>query len=210
VSQPPTTDHRLRAYWAGDFEGAVHTAVPRIEAAARALALELDQAAYQVARANEPGKDVGLGVLLSILEKVGLDPAWERFLRTFLTGPLGMNVRNDVAHGFVLRPPARETAALALRALAVLTLLVAADSTWSGQRINGSLAQLPGTMVDAAAFFLRIAARHPRRVPILLAAEARSLGRAATAVLPRLARRRPPLGGGCDRLNAPDRTTGHA
>jgi hypothetical protein len=45
------------------------------------LALELDQAAYQVARANEPGKYVGLGVLLSILEKVGLDPAWERFLR---------------------------------------------------------------------------------------------------------------------------------
>jgi hypothetical protein len=78
------------------------SAVPRIEAAARALALELDQAAYQVARANEPGKYVGLGVLLSILEKVGLDPAWERFLRTFLTGPLGMNVRNDVAHGFVM------------------------------------------------------------------------------------------------------------
>ncbi|MGY1838123.1 MULTISPECIES: DUF4209 domain-containing protein [unclassified Modestobacter] len=176
-------------YWAGDFEAVVHTAVPRIEAAARALVLELDQAAYQVARAKEPGKYVGLGVLLSILAEVGLDPAWERFLRTFLTGPLGMNVRNDVAHGFVLRPPTREIAALAVRALAVLTLLVAADVAEQRPADDSILTAWPGTIVDAAAFALRLAARDPRRLPILIAAEVRSMRRVLTATLFRRPRR---------------------
>lgn len=168
----------LCRYWNGDFEGTLHTAVPRIEAAARALVLELDQPAYQVAtRASEPGKYVGLGVLLSILDSSGLDPAWERFLRTFLTGPIGMNVRNDVAHGFVLRPPSREMAALALRGLALLVLLLGPSPSVADIPATQATRFTSGTCVDAIASLGRIAVYRPDLLPERLGREVRSLRR---------------------------------
>lgn len=75
-------------YWAGDWEGVSSPQFPASKPAARELLLQLDVAAYRIARSHDPGKYVGLGVLLDLLTKNGLDPSWERFLRTLLTGPL--------------------------------------------------------------------------------------------------------------------------
>ncbi len=154
----------LGRYWDGDWESCVHTAVPRVEAAARGLVLRLDLPAYQVARANEPGKYVGRGVLLGILARAGLDPAWERFLRTFLTGPLGMNVRNDVAHGFIVDPPSRQTAALALRALALLVWLLTPEPDLTAAPARSGPA-VDGTVIGAVASLTRAAARRPHLLP---------------------------------------------
>jgi Domain of unknown function (DUF4209) len=152
-------------YWDGDYESSPHTAAPRIEAAARELVLSLDIAAYQVARATEPGKYVGLDALIGLLADAGLDRSWERFLRTLLTGPLGMNLRNDTAHGFVIADPGRETAALALRALGLLVRLLGPPADLSG----APAAALPrdgcGTVVFTVASLARAAARCPADIP---------------------------------------------
>jgi Domain of unknown function (DUF4209) len=93
--------------------------VPKIEAAARSLLRALDEGIYQVQVSRDPGGYPGLYVLLNELESLALDEDWAWFLRWLLLGPIGQNVRNDVAHGFVsdLRP---EYVALVLRAAAIL------------------------------------------------------------------------------------------
>jgi hypothetical protein len=119
----------LMLYWVGEFETAVHLAVPRIEAAVRALLLELNEPMYRVAVGDGTGVFPGLGALLEPLLENGFDPDWERFLRTFLLGDGGENVRNLTAHGF-MDDVSRETAALALRACALLVLIT------SGEAVN--------------------------------------------------------------------------
>jgi hypothetical protein len=91
----------FRHYWAGDYEASVHVVVPKIETAARGLLRELDEGIYRLQVAKDPGQYPGLYVLLQELEKVALDESWTYFLRWLLLGPLGMNIRNEVAHGFV-------------------------------------------------------------------------------------------------------------
>ncbi len=95
--------------------------MPKIEAAARALLLELNEPVYRAAVGDATGQFPGLGSLLPELLNNDFDPDWERFLRTFLLGE-GSNVRNLVAHGFAdtVDPI---NAALALRTCAVLILL---------------------------------------------------------------------------------------
>jgi hypothetical protein len=111
----------LHLYWVGEYEASTHLAVPRVEAAARALLLELNEPVYRVAVGDATGQFPGLGSLLPELVNNDFDPDWERFLRVFLLNE-GSNLRNLVAHGFVdaVDPV---TAALALRASAVLILL---------------------------------------------------------------------------------------
>lgn len=113
----------LLRYWRGDYEGSLHTVVPRIEAGAQRLVLALDEPAYQVARGSQPGKYVGLPSLLDVLAQHDFDPDWDRFLRTFLLGPAGLNGRHDLAHGFNLHRRPRVDAALALRALGLLVAM---------------------------------------------------------------------------------------
>jgi Domain of unknown function (DUF4209) len=114
----------LRHFWSGDFEACVCVVVPKVEAAARALLRELDEGIYRTQVAREPGQYPGLYVLLQELERLALDESWAYFLRWLLLGPLGMNIRNEIAHGFVsdISPV---YAALALRAAALLITLVA-------------------------------------------------------------------------------------
>jgi hypothetical protein len=116
----------LLLYWVGEFEAAVHLAVPKIEAATRALLLELNEPMYRAAVGDAVGVFPGLGALLEPLIEKGFDPDWERFLRTFLLND-GENVRNLTAHGY-MDDVNRETAALALRACALLVLIASEDS----------------------------------------------------------------------------------
>lgn len=106
-------------FWAGDYEAAVCVLIPKIEAAARALLRELDEGIYRVQVDKSPGGYPGLYVLLTELEKLALDEDWAWFLRWLLLGPLGANIRNEVAHGFVTELTPTYTA-LVLRAAAVL------------------------------------------------------------------------------------------
>lgn len=111
----------LQHFWVAEYDSAVHLAVPKVEAAARALLLELNEPVYRAAVGDATGTFPGLGVLLSFLLDNDFDPDWERFLRTFLLGD-GSNVRNLTAHGFIhdIDPL---NAAAAIRALAVLALI---------------------------------------------------------------------------------------
>ncbi|MEU5214692.1 hypothetical protein AB0G79_00615 [Streptomyces sp. NPDC020807] len=113
-------------YWVGEYEACVHLAVPKVEAAVRALLLELNEPVYRVSVGDSKGQFPGLGALLDPLIEAGFDPDWTRFLKTFLLGD-GMNVRNFVAHGF-MDDVSRETAALALRACSLLVLIASEDS----------------------------------------------------------------------------------
>jgi len=160
----------FRHYWAGDYEASVHVVVPKIEAAARALLRELDEGIYRLQVAKDPGQYPGLYVLLQELERVALDESWTYFLRWLLLGPLGMNIRNEVAHGFVadIDPV---YAALVLRAAALLITVVAPqpESTVSAaSRENdheADLAELPRRDRDDILQTLSAPVRDPVPMP---------------------------------------------
>jgi hypothetical protein len=101
--------------------------VPKVETAARALLLELNEPLYRTAVGDSSGQFPALGTLLSALLACDFDPDRERFLRTFLLTD-GSNVRNYIAHGFTDTID-RTTAVLALRAGVVLALLTSNDAT---------------------------------------------------------------------------------
>ncbi|WCB36931.1 DUF4209 domain-containing protein [Gordonia polyisoprenivorans] len=106
-------------FWSDDIESCVAVVTPRIEAAARALLRELDEGIYRVEKENSQGGYIMLYSLLARLEELALDPDWAWFLRWLLLGDVGVNLRNDQAHGFLSSVPI-EYAALLLRAASVL------------------------------------------------------------------------------------------
>lgn len=111
----------LQLYWVDEYDASCHLVVPKVEAAARALLLQLNEPLYRAAVGAAVGQFPGLGSLLPSLLDNDFDPDWERFLRTFLLND-GSNLRNLVAHGFTDSVGPVE-AALALRASALLILL---------------------------------------------------------------------------------------
>lgn len=134
----------LQLFWVAEYDAAVHLAVPKVEAAARALLLEINEPVYRAAVGDATGQFPGLGVLLSLLVDNGFDRDWERFLRTFLLGD-GSNVRNLAAHGFLHNVDPLNAAA-ALRALAVLALIAPGPAVQrDAATVKGALANPTGT-----------------------------------------------------------------
>jgi hypothetical protein len=109
----------FRHFWAEDWISCVYLATPLVEAAARDLLREIDEGLYQVQVGKDPGQYPGLFVLLEELERVALDESWAYFLRWLLLGPWGLNLRNEIAHGFV-KEVGPTHAALVLRAASLL------------------------------------------------------------------------------------------
>jgi hypothetical protein len=111
-------------FWRGDYEACAHVAIPKIEAAARALLRELDEGIYKLQVGQDQGQYPMLYPLLKELEKLAMDESWIYFLRWLLLAPPGMNVRNDLAHGFIgdISPV---YGALILRAAALLITVTA-------------------------------------------------------------------------------------
>lgn len=117
-AQPPLANEDLahalaRAfirYWTGDAEGAAFTVIPRIEAMVRNLVIAMDRGVYRIQRDQKPGQYPGLGYLLDVLKTHGMDESWHRCALTVCANPAGgWNIRNEVAHGFVMNlamPPA--------------------------------------------------------------------------------------------------------
>ncbi|MDC7339220.1 DUF4209 domain-containing protein [Streptomyces lydicus] len=125
-AQAPLTDEDLahalaRAfirYWMGDAEGAAFTIIPRIETIVRNLVIAMDRGVYRIQRDQKPGQYPGLGYLLDILKAHGLDESWHRCALTVCANPAGgWNIRNEVAHGFIMNmgmPPAAAVLQLAV------------------------------------------------------------------------------------------------
>jgi hypothetical protein len=108
--------HRLATafafYWQGDWTTAAFTALPCVEALSRSLVLQLGRGIYQTQRGQRPGQYPGLGVLLRWMRDEGLDESWYRYLWTILASPAGLNLRNEVAHGFAVELGPRHAAAI--------------------------------------------------------------------------------------------------
>lgn len=117
----------LILFWRGEYEASVHLIAPKIEAAARALLLELDEPIYRIQVGSDPGGYGGLHGLLTSLEDADMDPDWIYFMKWLLLGSPGANVRNDLTHGLVFDPGPLHTV-LVLRAAALIIPLVAPDS----------------------------------------------------------------------------------
>jgi hypothetical protein len=96
---------------------------PIIEALARQLVIDTQQGVYRLQRQDSPGQYPGLGSLLGTLLNAGLDLSWFRYLHTLCTSIAGINLRNEIAHGFVFGHSASIAAAL-LQAAAYLSCLV--------------------------------------------------------------------------------------
>ncbi len=92
--------HGLVRYWDEEWDCSASVVVPRLEAVIREVARAAGLAIF-----DEPGKNgVGgvrsLGIVLSQLEG-RLNEAWRRYLRCLLCDPIGINLRNRIAHGII-------------------------------------------------------------------------------------------------------------
>jgi hypothetical protein len=92
--------HAIGYYWRGEYDAAGHLLAPRLEAAIRHLCVELGIPVTKPPRGVEPGGVVTLGALLEDL--CGrMDESWRRYLAHLLSDPLGLNLRNEIAHGLI-------------------------------------------------------------------------------------------------------------
>jgi hypothetical protein len=125
----------FRRYFSGDFEGCAFCITPRTESLVRALVLGIPLPIYRTQRAASPGQYPGLGALIPKLQEAGLDESWSRFLQGFLASPMGSNYRNELLHGFVDDPSARDATLLLVSALYLtrgVQLTPAADAIEAG------------------------------------------------------------------------------
>lgn len=109
----------LRMHWRGETLEAATFVLPALEAAARRLLRETDTGIYKVQMGQASGEYPTLRGLLDALDEVGLDPDWSWYLNWLLLGPIGKNIRNDIAHGFITSIGSVHSA-LVLRAAALL------------------------------------------------------------------------------------------
>jgi hypothetical protein len=126
TSCPLLRSHGARAAgrtWNEDYEAAAAVAFPLVEASVRSLLRELDESIYRLQKASDPGQYPGLWTVLEALEQSALDESWAYFIKWLLLGPpTGINLRNDLAHGFI-HDPGGVYSLLVLRAAAVLVPL---------------------------------------------------------------------------------------
>ena len=111
----------LEHYWSGRFDESLHVALPRIEAVLRKVLAEAGGVVYSEPRGSSPGGVRTLGAILEDLHPVFGDDheGWWRSLRTALTDPLGLNLRNRHLHGLA-GPARKQEAAVVLKIAAFL------------------------------------------------------------------------------------------
>lgn len=111
------------AFWQEDWTTSLFLAVPCVEAVSRHLVLKLERGVYQTQRGRRPGQYPGLGVLTKWMREDGLDESWYRYIWTVMCSPAGLNLRNELAHGFVSEGSPR----LAAAALHIATFIGSLD-----------------------------------------------------------------------------------
>lgn len=91
----------LLRFWAGDSDAATYTVIPQIEGTIRALIKNEGRGIYRLQQQHKPGQTLGLGGLLPILaETHDISEAWIRAYSAALVHPAGLNLRNQLMHGF--------------------------------------------------------------------------------------------------------------
>lgn len=111
----------LRRHWQGDYQGAAHIAIAQIEAVIRAMVRNIGLVVIRPPEGRRPGQVIGMGACLDALNG-RLDESWRRYLYNLFSDPLGINLRNRVSHGLLLRITP-ELSTLAIQASLFLTLV---------------------------------------------------------------------------------------
>lgn len=88
----------LLRFFDEDYDGALHVAVPQIEASIRSTAAHLGIVVIKNPQGARPGGVRPLGALLADL-RGRTDEAWRRYFLNALTDSLGLNLRDQVSHG---------------------------------------------------------------------------------------------------------------
>jgi hypothetical protein len=109
-------------YWSGEEGAAAYLATLLIEPLLRNILLQADAGIYSVQRRKRPGQYPGLNFLLKELRNLGFDLSWYRYLWTVFASPAGMNLRNEIAHGFASQPGAT-VAALSIHSACFLSTI---------------------------------------------------------------------------------------
>ncbi len=124
----------LERYWSGDAEAAAFTAFPLIEALLRNAALAAGQGIYRLQKKQSPGQYVGIGALLDLfVESYDVNERDRRFFNALLNHPGGWNVRNLMAHGYVLRAGSALAAVLIYASMKIVLLALEGPSDTSEQ-----------------------------------------------------------------------------
>lgn len=108
----------IRGLLLGDDDAAAHSLVPRIERAIRQLAQKAGVVVIREPRGAVAGGVRSLGMIVADLEGV-LPEEWRRYFDCLLTDPLGLNLRNRIAHGLVDRVTHEDAALLVHAAFAI-------------------------------------------------------------------------------------------
>lgn len=115
-------------WWDDRPDESAHMIAPRIEASIRGLAREIGLPIIMEPYAGKPGKVRPLGELLYQLRDRFGSEDWRTYLLHLLVDPLGLNLRNVIAHGVRARIE-RGDAALLLHAAAFLRLVQVGPKT---------------------------------------------------------------------------------
>lgn len=102
----------LLRFFDGDDDGALHIAIPQIEASIRSIAAHLGIVVIKNPQGERPGGVRPLGALLTDL-RGRTDEAWRRYFVNALNDSLGLNLRDQVSHG-LYGPVSRRDVATAL------------------------------------------------------------------------------------------------
>jgi hypothetical protein len=103
--------HGAVLFTRGAYDDAAHALVPRIEHAIREICRRAGLVVSREPIGPDPGGVRPLGHLLAALEGI-LDESWRRYLVNSLTEPLGVNLRNRIAHGLIGEAQAHDAALL--------------------------------------------------------------------------------------------------
>jgi hypothetical protein len=98
-----------------------------VEATIRTIARECGLAIFREPQGEKPGGAHALGDLLFAL-KERIDESWRRYLVNVLCEPIGMNLRNRIAHGLLAKADKGE-AALLIHVACHLSLIRVGDPT---------------------------------------------------------------------------------
>jgi hypothetical protein len=103
--------HGVVLFARGNYDDSAHALAPRIERAIRETCRRAGLVVVRQPIGNEAGGVHPLGHLLAALEGL-LDESWRRYLLNALTDPLGVNLRNRIAHGLIGEVQAPDAALL--------------------------------------------------------------------------------------------------
>jgi hypothetical protein len=89
----------LELWWDHKVDQSAHILAPRLEAVIREMARLVGLPIVREPVANRPGRVRGLGEILDGLKGHLATPGWHAYFTSLLADPLGLNLRNVIAHG---------------------------------------------------------------------------------------------------------------